>query len=497
MIGIRILFVITLSFALVFADNLRGKLTSAGISAVFPGDSGYGNASTPFNLRFSFQPAAVTFPKTPEDISNIIKIGASSGLQIVARGGGHSYIANGLGGRNGSLVVDLRNFKGITVNPSNGTALIESGNRLGDIALTLNDAGRALPHGTCPYVGIGGHSSYGGFGFTSRMWGLTLDNVICINMVLANGTIVTASQNENSDLFWAMRGSGGSFGITTSIEVTTHPAPPSVTAFFYNWDLSVADAASWIAKFQTFVQTDISPEFGAYVNLNKGSASGRVALSLNGGWFGPAVGLNTTIAPFLSQIPTSPQTILDVGTYIDSVGVFGRATGSPSVNTSVVPDSHDTFYAKSLMTPESSPMSTSAITAFMNYLGNEGFSSTMQWFCEIELYGGKNSAVNAVAQDATAFAHRQSTFTIQFYASSSNKQPPFPQGGFSFLDGMVNSILSNSPSNWNYGAYPNYIDDKLVDWQLRYYGTHYDRLRSIKDKYDPHDTFNFPTAIQE
>ncbi|KAF8224091.1 glucooligosaccharide oxidase [Tricholoma matsutake] len=497
MVAIRSLFVITLFFALVFADNLKGSLTSAGISAVFPGDNGYGNASTPFNLRFTFQPAAVTFPKTPKDVSKIVKIGTSLGLQIVARSGGHSYIANGLGGRNGSLVVDLSNFKAITANPSNGTALIESGNRLGDIALALNDAGRALPHGSCPYVGIGGHSSYGGFGYTSRMWGLVLDNIKSINMVLANGTIITASHNENPDLFWAMRGSGGSFGIATSIEVATYPAPPSVTVFDYNWDLNAADAANFIDAFQTFVQTDIPPQFGSYINLFKGSASGRVMVQLYGGWYGPPGGLNRTIAPFLSQIPTSPRTTLNVGNYINSVEVFGQGTGSPNLNTSVAPDIHDTFYAKSIMTPESSPMSISAITAFMDYLAHEGFSSTLQWFSQLELYGGKNSAVNAVDPEAMAFAHRQSMFTIQFYASSLNRLPPYPQDGLSFVDGMVNSIVANSPANWNYGAYPNYIDDRLVDWQLRYYGTHYSRLRSIKDKYDPHDTFNFPTAIQE
>ncbi|KAF8219076.1 FAD-binding domain-containing protein, partial [Tricholoma matsutake] len=451
MIGIRTLLVITLSFALVFADNLKGSLTSAGISAVFPGNNGYGNATTPFNLRFAFQPATVTFPKTSKDVSNIVKIGASLGYQIVARSGGHSYIANGLGGRNGVLVVDLRNLKAITVIPSNGTAIIESGNRLGDIALALNDAGRALPHGICPYVGIGGHSSYGGWGITSRMWGLALDNIKSINMVLANGTIATASPNQNPDLFWAMRGSGGSFGITTSIEVTTHPAPPSVTVFGYDWDLSVADAANWIAAFQKFVQTDIPPQFGPYLNLTKGSASGRVRIQLSGGWYGPAGGLNTTIAPFLSQIPTSPRTILNVGTYINSVEIFGRYGGYPSINTSTGPDFHDTFYAKSIMTPESSPMSISAITAFMNCLAYEGFSSTMQWFSLLELYGGKNSAVNAVDPGATAFAHRRSTFTILVYASSSNNLPPFPQDGFSFLDGMVNSIVSDSPPNWDYG----------------------------------------------
>ncbi|KAF8229605.1 glucooligosaccharide oxidase [Tricholoma matsutake] len=496
MIGIRTLFVTTLSFALVFAD-LRSNLTSAGISAVFPGDSGFGSASTPYNLRFSFQPAVITYPNTSQDISNIINIGTSWSLQIVARSGGHSYIANGIGGRNGSLVVDLSNFKGITVNPSNGTAVIESGNRLGDIALALNDAGRALAHGICPYVGIGGHASFGGWGMTSRMWGLTLDNILSINLVLANGTIVTASQHENSDLFWGMRGAGSSFGITTSIEVTTHPAPPSVTVFEYDWDLPVADAANSLAAFQSFVQTNIPPELGPYFNLSRGSAPGRVGIQLRGGWYGPAGGLNSTIDPLLNQIPSSPRTLLNVGTYINSVQIFGHDAGNPNINTSGVPDFHDTFYTKCIMTPEGSPMSNSSITALMNYLGNEGVSSTTKWFVLIELIGGNNSAVNAVAPDATAFAHRSSTFTMSFYASSSNLLPPYPQDGFTFVEGMQNSIVSNSPSNWEYGAYPNYLDDRLADWQLRYYNTHYTRLQSIKDRYDPHDIFNFPTAIQE
>ncbi|KAF8221443.1 glucooligosaccharide oxidase [Tricholoma matsutake] len=497
MIGlIRTLFVTTLSFALVSAD-LRSNLTSTSITAVFPGDNGYASAITPYNLRFSFQPVAVTYPRTPEDISTIIKIGASSGLEIVARSGGHSYIANGIGGRNGSLVVDLSNFNGITVNPSNGTAVIESGNRLGDIALALNDAGRALPHGICPYVGIGGHASFGGWGLTSRMWGLTLDNILSINVVLANGTIVTASQKKNSDLFWGMRGSGSSFGITTSIEVVTYPAPPSVTLFEYDWDLPVADAANSLAAFQSFVQTNIPPEFGPYFNLSRGSAPGRVGVQLRGGWYGPAGGLNSTIDPLLSQLPPSPRTLVNVGNYINSVQTFGHDAGNPNINTSGVPDFHDTFYTKCIMTPEDSPMSNSALTAFMNYLGNEGVSSTTKWFVLIELYGGKNSAVNAVHPEATAFAHRQSTFTMSFYASSPTLLPPYPQDGFTFVEGMQNSIVSNSPSNWDYGAYVNYLDDRLPDWQYRYYGSHYHRLQSIKRKYDPRDIFNFPTAIQE
>lgn len=415
-------------------------------------------------------------------------------MQVVARSGGHSYIANGLGGKDGALVVDLRNLNKITVDSSKHTAVIETGNRLGNIALALNNAGRALPHGTCPYVGIGGHSGYGGFGFTSRMWGLTLDTIQSINLVLANGTAIRSSATQNPDIFWAMRGSAGSFGITTSVQVKTFPAPSSSTAFEYHWDLNVADATKGISAFQSFVQTNIPVEFGAEINLGRGSASGRVSLTVTGGWYGPAGKLNATIAPLLSQLPPNPQTTLNVGTYINSVQFFA---GSQPLDTTQMPDRHDTFYAKSLMTPQSSPMSSAAINAFMNYLAYQGFVSTTSWFCQLELYGGTNSQINAVATDATAFVHRSSIFTIQFYASSQNAQPPYPQSGLTFVDGIVNSIVSNSPTGWNYGAYPNYIDNRLSDWQTRYYGSHYARLRSIKDTYDPKDTFTFPTAIEE
>lgn len=170
-----------------------------------------------------------------------------------------------------------------------------------------------------------------------------------------------------------MRGSAGSFGVTTSIKVKTFPAPPSATVFQYNWDLSVTDASNGITAFQTFVQTNIPPEFGAEINLGKGSSSGKVSFTLVGGWYGAASKLNATISPLLAKLPKNPKTSLNVGTYINSVKALA---GSQSLDTSTAPDVHDTFYAKSLMTPASSPMSPAAIKAFMNYLAHEGFAST-------------------------------------------------------------------------------------------------------------------------
>jgi FAD/FMN-containing dehydrogenase len=110
------------------------------------------------NRRFTFHPDAIFFPKTAQDVSRAMKLGAKYKFQVVSRSGGHSYIANGLGGKNGAFVVDMRNFKTVSVDSNTHVATIGTGNRLGNVALALNNAGRAMPHGTCPYVGIGGHS---------------------------------------------------------------------------------------------------------------------------------------------------------------------------------------------------------------------------------------------------------------------------------------------------------------------------------------------------
>ncbi|KAJ6589294.1 glucooligosaccharide oxidase [Mycena capillaripes] len=472
---------------------LQHTLSAHGVSAVYPTDTNFTTVSQAFNRRFNFSPIAVAFPTSVAQVSAAVAAGAAQNLEVVARSGGHSYIANGLGGKNGALVVDMSKLKAITVRPSNNTALIETGNRLGDVALALNAKGRAMPHGTCSYVGIGGHSGYGGFGFTSRAWGLALDTVKSATVVLGNGTIVSASAHTNPDLYWAIRGASPSFGIVTSIEVQTFPAPPSAIVFEYTWkNLDVATASKGVESFQTFAATNIPPEFGAELVFTKGDTSGKVTFGLTGAWYGARELFNVTLAPYLKTLPEPTSGTVTFGPYIDSVATLASPK---ALNTSSAPDGSDTFYVKSLMTPSGVPMSPAAITAFVAYMAKEGFSSNTAWFVEVELYGGSNSAINAVPLDSTAFAKRDTLFTIQFYASSSNSAPPYPTSGFTFLDGMVASILNNSPANWNYGAYLNYIDDKLANAAKLYYGSHYTRLESLKASLDPKDTFRFPVGV--
>ncbi|KAJ7579210.1 glucooligosaccharide oxidase [Mycena floridula] len=475
----------------VFASNLQSKLRGAGITAFFPGDPGYANASKPFNLRFDYEPAVVAFPTTAAQVGELVKAGRAFNLSVTARSGGHSYIANSLG--NDRLVVDLSKMKSITITKSK-TAIIETGNTLGDVALALNKEGLALPHGSCAYVGIGGHSGHGGFGFSSRLFGLTLDTISEINLVLADGTVTSASKSLNPDLFWALRGSSSSFGIVTSIEVKPFKAPEYAILFQYNWQLNYSMAATALGIFQDYVQSDIPPEFGGELVLTPGNVQGNVSFGLTGSWYGAEGVIEAVLQPLLDKMVT-PNSVgfQGNGTWIDNLVILAGG----SLDTNTTPDGTDTFYAKSLMVPEAAPIDEPARLAFMKYLANEGFNTTTGWFLQIELYGGSNSAINAVPLDRTAFAHRSSMFTMQFYASAPGNIPPYPESGFTLINGMVNSITSNMPADWDYGAYINYIDDELVDWQKRYYGPHYSLLKELKRRWDSHDVFFFPDSIEE
>ncbi|KAL0572839.1 hypothetical protein V5O48_009129 [Marasmius crinis-equi] len=481
-----------------YAD-LREGLTGSGIEALFPGDSAYEAARQAFNQRFTVFPAAITFPTSAEDVSDLVKIGAANNIRVVARSGGHSYTANGLGGVDGALVVDVSRLNKITIDPKTHIAHVEAGNKLGNIAAALNAAGRALPHGSCTYVGVGGHASFGGFGFTSRMWGLMTDTIVAANVVFANGTMTHVSEDRYPDIFWGIRGAAPSIAIVTSFEFQTFPEPNYAVIWGYGWDLSIADAASALEAFQTFSLTaDLPRQLTADVNLGRSSQRGFVSFRIGGGWYADAddggKALNGSLAPLLQMLP-APTSITREGngTYIDTILVL--ANSDKGLDTST-PEGNDTFYAKSLMTPEGEPMNDESCTAFMRFMAEDGFDSNLGWFFQIGLYGGRNSAINALPANATSFVRRDTLFTMQFYASSPGNQPPYPDNGFEFLDGVVDSITSAMPKDWDYSAYANYLDNRLDHWQKLYFGSHYARLQGIKREVDPQDVFMFPNSVE-
>ncbi|KAJ3548897.1 hypothetical protein NMY22_g1087 [Coprinellus aureogranulatus] len=452
---------------------------SGGFRFTYPGQSDYATAIAPFNQRYAYQPAAVAFVNSVKQVSQVVKIGSDLGYHIVTRSGGPADI------------MDTYSLQTLWTYEDGAKADVTPGFKLGTVAYDFWSQRRALPHGTCPYVGWGGHVAHGGFGATSRLWGLTLDKVISAEIVLANGTIATASKDVNPDLFFAIRGAGSSFGVVTKHTVATLPAPNSTTVFQYGWNLNIQDGCAAFQSFQSFSMLDTTPaELGIQLVLAKGSSRGTITFMVTGVWYGPANGFDAALKPLLDILPKPSWNNKNVGDYLNSLIQLGE--GSISVT---APEPKDTFYAKSLITPESKPLNAEAQKPFITYLAQNGFDAKVDWWIEVGLIGGKNSAVNKVPASETAFPHRSGLHLFQFYASTTNLAPPYPSSGFTLVDGLYDSIVKNMPANWDYGAYTNYIDDRLPNAAQLYYKQNLPRLQELKAKYDPKGVFNAPGGV--
>ncbi|EAU90815.1 glucooligosaccharide oxidase [Coprinopsis cinerea okayama7 len=465
--------------------SLHSDLKNLGFNVTIPNDTGYSYVSAAFNLRYQLKPAAVAFPSNTKQVADVVRVAARHNYKVVSRSGGHSYAASGLGGKDGLVVLDLRHLNAVKFDSASNRATIGPGTHLGELATSLGNHNRVLPHGTCPLVAVGGHAAFGGYGFMARKHGLLADTVQEAEVVLANGTVAVTSKSKHPDLFWAIRGSAPSFGIVTSITSQTFPMPPSTTTFEYGWTLSPSELSKIINHFQHFVRNNagFAPELSAELYIAPDIRTRQLTVSLSGAFYDSPSKFQSAISGLINGMPPVGWSSKTDGTYLKSVEHFGQWSWGK----------HDTFYAKSLLTPADELMTTNAIDAFTRYLGSNGLGSNTNWFIQIGSFGGPTSKINQFSADESSFAHRDSLLLFQFYGRTFF--PPFPASGFTLLDGMVDSIVHNSPAGWKYGAYTNYVDDRLANWQHLYYGNHYPRLQRLKTLYDPNNVFSFPTSI--
>lgn len=170
------------------------------IPLVAPSDKQYANLSASYNLRIQNKPAVVVFPEGIQHISDAILCATKYKLKVQARSGGHSYASYSTA--TGELIIDTQNFQNVSVDKKSYIATFGAGVRLGNLELALRPYGRALPHGTDSRVGAGGHFTMGGDGFTTRTWGLAIDSLVGMDVVLANGSLVHATAKSYSDVFF-------------------------------------------------------------------------------------------------------------------------------------------------------------------------------------------------------------------------------------------------------------------------------------------------------
>ncbi|KFA63304.1 hypothetical protein S40285_07641 [Stachybotrys chlorohalonatus IBT 40285] len=462
-------------------EDVTTCLVDAGVPHHELGTTSWNRDARPFNERIPYVPAAIAVPSTVAHIQDAVACGAAHGVKVSAKGGGHSYASFGLGGQDGHLVLEMDGMHAVAV--QSGRARIQAGARLGHVAVELFAQGRrALPHGTCPGVGISGHALHGGYGMATHTRGLTLDWLVGATVVLANSTVVHTSATERPDLFWALRGGGSSFGIVTEFEFDTFAAPTNVTYYSVSVRWNQTTMVSGLAALQTFAET-------MPAELNMRAAVSGAGTSFEGVYYGTTAQLQTVLQPLLNATSGRISSSRTVG-WVQGLEHYAYGT---SLNQTESYNMHETFYASSLTSAALNTTQLESFAAFV-YGGANSGPAFSTWWLQIDLHGGANSALSRISTTSTAYAHRTSLLLFQFYHRAFGGT--YPEGGFGIVQGFRNSITQNL-ANGTWGMYANYADTALdsATAQRRYWGTNLERLRAIKRSLDPTEVFWNPQSI--
>ncbi|MEW2294768.1 FAD-binding oxidoreductase [Streptomyces sp. NPDC006743] len=237
-------------------ESLRTALRG---TVLAPGDPGYDQARGVYNAMIDRRPAAITGCVDVADVRTVLSFARDEGVELAVRGGGHS--GPGLCLADGALTLDLTPMRWVHVDPRAGTARVGGGSLLGDLDHAAHTFGLATPTGIMSTTGVGGLTLGGGHGHLTRRYGLTIDNLLSADVVRADGTVLTASAEEHPDLFWALRGGGGNFGVVTSFTFRLHPVD-TVGVGLTVWPADrVGEVLRWYREFLPAAPEDLNGFF--------------------------------------------------------------------------------------------------------------------------------------------------------------------------------------------------------------------------------------------
>ncbi|KAK1962978.1 FAD binding domain-containing protein [Colletotrichum sublineola] len=432
---------------------------------------------TLFNRARPVVPTAVVRPQNTEDVSGFVKCAANHDIKVQARSGGHSYANYGLGGQDGSLSIDLQNLKYVTVNESSWDATIGAGSLLGEIDEILEKKGnRVFPHGVCPGIGIGGHATVGGLGPSSRMWGATVDHVLEVKVVIANGTIVTANKTSNEDLFFAIRGAGAGFGVVTEFKIRTHKKPPTTMHLINRTPYTQLD--QMVEQFLIWQNLtgdpDLDPRFGTeFVLEPQGS-------KITGTWYGTNEDFKKS---GISEKLPGGLTIVESSWVETARWLYDQAQ-------LYLADIPTEFLSRSLGLREQDQLSRAATERLFRMVKENAEKIDAKWFIIFDATGGE---VSRPTMNSTAFAHRDKVRFYQSYGYS--LRGPLSGPKEELLMGIHQFIIENI-SGGEHTTYPGYVDPYLEKPQEVYWGSNLPRLQTVKTVWDPSDVFHNPQSVQ-
>jgi FAD/FMN-containing dehydrogenase len=457
-------------------DALSGVVVG---EVVIPGSSGYDAVRKPAMARFeAVRPAGIVRCVTPGDVAQAILFARRAGLGLSLRCGGHSVAGRSSGA---GLVIDVSPMRLVSV--SNGIASVGAGIRLGELYEALYEQGVTVPAGCGPSVGIAGLTLGGGIGILGRSYGLTCDRLRGARLVLADGRVVECDEAQEPGLFWALRGAGGgNFGVVTSFEFETVPAPQT-TVFFLRW--SFAHAVALVESWQAWAPT-AAKEVDARLRLTASADAGSAQVELLGGVLASEAVAREHLDTFIAQVGASPSSTRfrqlaypQAKRYLDALDQHREA--SPAASTI-----RGHVYTKSEFFRQ--PLGRETIASLVENLAQRAACARSREVAFMP-WGG---AYNRPASDATAFPHRGELFLVQHLLEADAQATELDRDA---ARGWLTRSWQLLRAFGSGGVYPNFPDADLVDWQQAYHGETYRRLVQVKTAYDPNNVFHFHQSL--
>lgn len=449
-----------------FKDSLRGEL-------IQPSDASYDEARKVWNGMIDKHPALIARCAGVVDIINAVNFARANELLVAVRGGGHNVAGNAV--CDGGIVIDLSRMKSIRIDPVRNTCRVEPGLTWGEFDRETQAFGLALPGGIQSTTGIAGFTVGGGFGYLSRKYGLTIDNLLSADVVTADGKLLIASETENPDLFWGIRGGGGNFGIVTSFEFKLHPVGPIILGGMLLHPLEKArEVLRFCREYVAKAPEDLSIFFG-FITAPKAphlpeQIQGKPALAVIVSYVGAIEEGERIIQP-LKKFGSPAIDMVEPKPYIALQSMLDAAN----------PPGWQNYWKSEYL----KGFSDEAIDILIEYASKR--PSPMSKIIIGQLLG----SVNRVSNNETPYNHRDAPFIINIVSMWSDTTKN--EENIKWAKALWDAVQPFATG----GVYVNFLMTEGTDRIMAAYGKeNYERLVMLKNRYDPANFFSLNQNIK-
>jgi FAD/FMN-containing dehydrogenase len=445
--------------------NMRGPV-------IAPSDPEYDQARSIWNAMIDKHPGAIARCSGVADVMHAVQAAAREGLLVSVRSGGHNIAGSAL--CDDGLMIDLSGMKSVRIDPDARLAYVEPGATLGDFDHEAQAFGLATSLGINSTTGVAGLTLGGGFGWLTRKHGLTVDNLVAAEMVTADGQRVRASAEENADLFWAIRGGGGNFGIVTQFVFQLHPVGPEVLSGLIVYPFE--QARSVLTQYREYVET-IPDDLCVWAVLRKAPPLPFLPEEVHG--------REVVIFAFMhsGELAEGERLIEPVrhfgDAYGEHIGPTPYAGWQQGFDPLLTPGARNYWKSHNF-----AQLSDGAVDTVIEYAGK---LPSPQCEIFIALLGGQ---ANRIAADATAYAHRNVQFVMNVHGRWDD-----PKQDGECVSWSRDFFEASKPHAMG-GVYVNFMTEEETDRIGAAYGPNYERLARIKQKYDPGNLFHLNQNIR-